>query len=197
DANQDQNGNEDRRHLPNHPRAPFSDERYQRADQDDQPEDDPPTAQHLRYQPAERDQEEGDQHQFQDDEVAVGLHQLAIGHGRVAPSVQQQDAGGGAAETRGEEQSAQRPGIAPHWLVAHGQEHTGVGGDEQPKDRPDHHEHDAEDAAHDPAGAGEHPPAQISALTDGTQEHHEREEPEERQAPGAQGHRRIRLEHGG
>ncbi len=136
---------------------------------------------------SERDQEEGDQHQFQDDEVAVGLHQLAIGHGCVAPpSVQQQDTRGGAAKTRRQEQPAQRPGIAPDGLVADGEEHTGVGGDKEAKNRADQHEHNAQDAAHDPAGAGEHPPAQISALTDGTQEHHEGEEPEERQAPGAQ-----------
>src|SRR5256885_6784337 len=122
-ANQDENRNENRRDLPHHPRAPFGNERDQRTDEDDKPEDDPATAQHLRYQPAERDQEEGDQHQFQDDEVAVSLHQLAIGHCNVAPPAgTQQDTGGGAAPTPGEEQPAKRPGIAPDWLVALGQD---------------------------------------------------------------------------
>src|SRR5258708_40094712 len=56
------------------------------------------------------------------------------------------------AETRGEEQAAEHPGIAPDRLVADAEEDAGVGGDEQGEHAADDVEGETQDAGDRPAG---------------------------------------------
>src|SRR6266516_1427498 len=50
------------------------------------------------------------------------------------------DRGGGRGERGRQKQAAQGPGVAPHGLVAHAEEHAGVPGDKEAERRPQDHE---------------------------------------------------------
>src|SRR5919204_1191967 len=88
------------------------------------------------------DQENG----FEDGEVAVRHAKAGEAERRLrAVTDQKRDHSRRAAQARGEEEAAQRPRVAPYGLVAHAQEHAGVGGDEQSE----HCAHDVEHAVED------------------------------------------------
>src|SRR6266851_322582 len=84
------------------------------------------------------DEEDDDQGELQDREVAVGLVQPPEAEARLrAVPYEQCQQRGRAAQARGEEQAPQRPGVAPHWLVADAQQHARVGRDEKAEDGAD------------------------------------------------------------
>src|SRR5579859_120409 len=137
----------------------------------------------------DRDEEDDEQDQLEDREVAGRRVQSQKGVGRVRPVAGHPgDQRGRAAEAGGEEQAAKRPGVTPHRLVAHAQEHSGVGREEQRQHGPDDVEKQSQRAAERP-GVGA-----TAVQQKGLERRDRGEQAEDEEGPRADRHRRPVLE---
>src|SRR5262249_36456898 len=113
----------------------------------------------VRADAAERREEHDQQQQFDRQEIPVHAPQLARRSAVDAPPGRQQaERRRGHAEPRRQEQPAERPGVAPQWLIADAEQHARVTGEPQSQERADAVEGPAE-----PGAAQEPPPGKLTA----------------------------------